>query len=58
MQFGGRKARNRFLESELVRLEREATQAAKDRIIARREAAKSAPAAAPAELIQNNRYLN
>jgi hypothetical protein len=32
-------ARNRFLESELVRLEREATQAAKDRIIARREAA-------------------
>jgi hypothetical protein len=31
--------RNRFLESELVRLEREATQAAKDRITARREAA-------------------
>jgi hypothetical protein len=32
-------ARNRVLESELVRLEREATNAAKDRIIARREAA-------------------
>jgi hypothetical protein len=31
--------RNRFLEYELVRLEREATQAAKDRITARREAA-------------------
>ena len=36
-------ARNRYLESELVRLEWEATQAVKDRIIARREAAKSAP---------------
>jgi hypothetical protein len=31
-------ARNRFLELELVRLEREATQAAKDRIIARQQA--------------------
>jgi hypothetical protein len=42
--------RNRFLESELVRLEREATQAAKDRITARREAAAhlKAPRARPA----------
>ena len=40
--------RNRFLESELVRLEREATQAAKDRITARREAAAFLKAPRPA----------
>lgn len=42
-------ARNAFLESELIRLERQATDAVKDRIIARREAAAhlQAPAKRP-----------
>ena len=38
---------NRFLESKVVRLEREATQAAKDRIVARREAAAHLKAPGP-----------